>query len=282
MPSTLDEQLAALTLDSDSISRSPSSATSLSSSSSGSTEYFSDEDSRPSTPDRRPTPPRPSSPRPSTPDRRPSTPPRPSSTQRLYSYSSPTKSGLTQDWSEAAHATVGIPNASSHRLTPRRRKNKGTKTYVVFFGRVPGWYNTWAEVEALTQGVRGVLHQSYPTPSDAEAAFHYAEARLWTGVCTDSPQSSIPCAHLLPRQLPMPVSGPQTNSLHSGMWYTVYKGLAPGVYQSFLECGLNTAGIPGATYDAASSMDVASERFLNARRKGEVLTLSFPVARRIQ
>ncbi|KAJ7620616.1 hypothetical protein DFH06DRAFT_1341734 [Mycena polygramma] len=265
MASGLEEQLAAFTLDGGgSPSRSPSPVSSLSSSS-GSTEYFSDEGSRPSSPVRgAPTPPPPAL---------------VSSTQRLYSYGSPDNQALTQEWAKAAHATVGIPNTVAHRLTPRRRKNTSIKAYAVFFGRTPGWCTTWAEVQASTLGVRGALYQGYPTPSAAEAAYEYARSHFWIGVRSESRNSPIPCAHLLPIQLPAPLTEPETtiNSLHCGTWYVVYKGIAPGVYQSFLECGINTVGISGATYDSFDSRDIATERFTKARIAGE--TMSYPIPR---
>ncbi|KAJ6503460.1 hypothetical protein C8R47DRAFT_1210705 [Mycena vitilis] len=272
MSNTLEEQLGALTLNRTALSRSPSPTSSLSSST-VSTEYFSDEDS-PSEPTPARGPPVPAS--------RPCTPEPPThlpSSPRLYTYSSPSKRAVTHDWAEAAHATIGIPNAGSQRLTPRRRKNKPSNAYTVFFGRNPGWYNSWDQVQSSVQGVRGAIYQGYHSDSAASSAYEYARVRLWTGVCSTSPNAPLPWAHLRSRQLPVPFTGTdsETNTLHCGKWYVVYKGLSPGVYQSFLECGINTVGIRGSAHDAADSLDAATISFLKARDAGE--TASYPASR---
>jgi ribonuclease HI len=45
------------------------------------------------------------------------------------------------------------------------------KYYVVWTGRKPGIFNTWAECEAQTKGFQGARFKSFPTLSEAEAAY---------------------------------------------------------------------------------------------------------------
>ncbi|KAJ7840773.1 hypothetical protein B0H13DRAFT_2366056 [Mycena leptocephala] len=269
MTSSLEEHLAGLTLDeladltSDlTLSDSPSTESSLSSD--GSTEYFSDEgEELPHSPPRTlPPPPRTPSP-PSPSQHLPSNSP-----SQLYLYSSPGERRLTEDWSEAAHATIGVSNGNSKRLTPRSRHSTSIGAYAVFFGRIPGTYGHWDQAAPLTQNVRRVLFQGYKTLEDAEAAYNYAAARSWTGVCSTT-STPTPSSRLLRHQMPTPIDDEVTISpLHYGTWYTVYKGVEPGVYQSFLECGLHTAGLLGSTYDSADDEATARARFVAAHANG--------------
>ncbi|KAJ7655761.1 hypothetical protein DFH06DRAFT_1329193 [Mycena polygramma] len=264
MPS-LEHQLVALSLDD---SRSPSPA-SLSSSS-ASTEYFSDNE--PNTP--------PPSPPPS-----PRTPPRPSaaapstgallqspSPSRLYRFGSPGNQALTQDWSEAAHATIGRRDLTVQRVSASPRKPKKTKAYAVFFGLTPGWYLSWDIAGPLVTGVTGSIYLAYPSEPAARAAFEYAQSKSWTGVCTGR---SVPYEAVPHHGLPTPATEPLT-PLHCGTWYVVYKGIVPGVYQSFVECGLNTVGIAGATYDCSEDKDTALGNFARATTKGSTGRLYVP------
>ncbi|KAJ7130584.1 hypothetical protein C8R44DRAFT_872372 [Mycena epipterygia] len=242
---TLEERLARLSLAS-APSRSPSSTSSLSISS-GSTEYFSTGDD--------------DNPNPST--RRPSTPP--PRTPLL-----PESSRLD----EAADATIGVPHGRSRRLTPRGRKSQSNSGgYAAFFGRNPGW----REAQGATSGAPGAIFQSYLTPTDARAAFEYAQTRTWTGVT--SGHSAVPSARVAVARMPVPVSDEShTSPLHCGAWYIVYKGLLPGVYQSSLECALNTTGIRGCTFDSATDSTTATRHFLDVIRHGHTRTLPSPVS----
>ncbi|KAJ7922181.1 hypothetical protein B0H13DRAFT_2317790 [Mycena leptocephala] len=261
MTSSLEEHLAGLTLDeladltSDlTLSDSPSTESSLSSD--GSTEYFSDEgEELPHSPPRTPPPP----PRTPSPPAQASicllTRPRGSLELKLFR-------------SEAAHATIGVSNGNSKRLTPRSRHSTSIGAYAVFFGRIPGTYGRWDQAAPLTQNVRGVLFQGYKTLEDAEAAYNYAAAKSWTGVCSTT-STPTPSSRLLRHQMPTPIDDEVTISpLHYGTWYTVYKGVEPGVYQSFLECGLHTAGLSGSTYDSADDEATARARFVAAHANG--------------
>lgn len=48
----------------------------------------------------------------------------------------------------------------------------GKKYYVVWNGRKPGIYRTWAECEKQTKGFKGAAFKSFPTLEEAEKAFN--------------------------------------------------------------------------------------------------------------
>ncbi|KAJ6474622.1 hypothetical protein C8R47DRAFT_1221023 [Mycena vitilis] len=278
-----EHQLVAFSLDD---SRSPSPASSLSSSS-ASTEYFSDNE--PSTP--------PPSPPPSLARHRaPAQHHHPlglcCSRRRLQDFTAldrpATKHSrriglplpihhhvvLTSHFhrAEAAHATVGRREGTVHRVSPSPRQPKKTKVYAVFFGITPGWYPGWDVAQPLVSGVHGSVFLSYPSELTARAAFEYAQSKSWTGVCSDR---SVPYEAVPHHELPTPATEPLT-PLHCGTWYIVYKGIAPGVYQSFLECALNTVGICGSTYDSARDKNAALASFARSMARGDTARLVVP------
>lgn len=89
-------------------------------------------------------------------------------------------------------------------------------------------------MQVITSGSRGNIFQGYPTLQAARAAFEYAENQTWKGVTTAN--SIAPGTAMAPSQRPIPIAeipGPiETTPLHCGVWYIVYKGISPGVYQS--------------------------------------------------
>ncbi|KAJ7678329.1 hypothetical protein DFH06DRAFT_1317120 [Mycena polygramma] len=164
-------------------------------------------------------------------------------------------------FSPPLESVAALP-ATSVRLSSPRKRGAIRRAYAVFFGRTPGWYNSWAETNSMVSGAQGTLFQAYPSEDAAQAAYTHAEARSWTGVCSPSsfPYQAIPERH---RPTPAVISEP-LSPLHCGTWYVVYKGIVPGVYQSFLECGLNTIGISGSSYDSFVDKQVAFAQFAEA------------------
>lgn len=87
------------------------------------------------------------------------------------------------------------------------------------------------------------VHAGYISKSAADAAFEYAQQRGWTrstlqpssGLAGVSPSSTTP-------QMPVPISLEKMglserydnpiNNEQTSRWYTVYRGLRPGVYRS--------------------------------------------------
>lgn len=75
------------------------------------------------------------------------------------------------------------------------------KWYVVWHGHNPGVYGSWAEAGAQVQGVPGAKYKSFPTRTEAEAAFadHHA-AHIGTG----SPTKRTPKRTTLPADVRLP------------------------------------------------------------------------------
>ncbi|KAJ7238448.1 hypothetical protein C8J57DRAFT_1246521 [Mycena rebaudengoi] len=197
--------------------------------------------------------------------------------QRHYIYSSPTKSRETNAWDEAAHTTQGVSCGRATRVTKSKiSRSKKNAAYAVFYGQVPGTYQNWSpEIETKVAGARHTLYCGYSSIAAAKAAFEYAEICSWTRVCTSrSPSPSAPPSEAMP--LPVQESEP-SNPLHEDVpgskWYIVYAGIKPGVYQSSLECGLNTRGIRCSVYDSTPSKEEAFSGFATAFSAGRTRIL---------
>ena len=63
------------------------------------------------------------------------------------------------------------------------RRQGHQKAYVVFRGRRPGVYNSWAECHAQVNGFKGCLFQSYNTLDEAQDA--------WTSYSTNLQQHEV-------------------------------------------------------------------------------------------
>ncbi|KAJ6455649.1 hypothetical protein C8R47DRAFT_1228147 [Mycena vitilis] len=211
--------------------------------------------------------------------RTPPTPPPPyeqsasASRRRSYIFTSPRRTGRTNDWSEAAEATQGSPLALVRAVhQPRSRPaSRNPTAYVVFRGRNIGVRLTWREVQADTSGVRFSLQQGYRNEADAQAAFDHAHANGWT--CTSSEWAPTPITR---SQAPLPVTeeNPSPSHLSSRRpddpWYVVYAGVNPGIFPTSLECALNVLGISCSWYERAESYSAAVVAFHRALDRGEV------------
>ncbi|KAJ7846658.1 hypothetical protein B0H13DRAFT_2362899 [Mycena leptocephala] len=189
--------------------------------------------------------------------------------------------------SEAAANTQGVSRGRPLLLTKKPKKKKKGKYsgFAVFYGRVPGAYLTWAIVEPLIHGVHDALYKGYKSLTAAEAAFEYARSKSWVRVCTSRPPSPLARTPRDPQPAAIPLLPTPTgyceprNPLHGhndgdrspdSKWYIVYTGITPRVYQSFLECGLNTVGLSGSFYDSADSRDDAVAKYLLAYERGHI------------
>ncbi|KAJ7684869.1 hypothetical protein DFH06DRAFT_1313263 [Mycena polygramma] len=208
------------------------------------------------------------------------TPPRAQRAPRLYLFETPIARGLTTSWAEAADETQGVPGGSTRRLTPKKKRKPKSGGYAVFFGREPGAYRLWyGEAEPLINGVSGSLYQGYPTYDLATAAYEYARDQGWTRVLTTSRLVLLDSTVLPPiPRLPTPARPTDTiNPLHvegDGRWYVVTCGIVPGVYQSSLECSLNTLGLRCAVHDSFATKELALREFREASANGRVKRLS--------
>ncbi|KAJ7682144.1 hypothetical protein DFH06DRAFT_1318729 [Mycena polygramma] len=217
----------------------------------------------------------------------PRTPSPPPSGTRLYVYNSPTRSGHTTEWSEAAHHTQGSPQSRVKGIGKAHKKpRRHNKAYVVFYGLIPGVYDDWygadgAEVQV--SGVPGSVSQGYRSREEGEAAYTYAIAHNWTGVRRrrNSPNPTPP-TQISTLPVPFAPLDPTPNPLHgaanapSKLWYNVYAGITPGIYLSYLECSLNIAGLSCAAHDSAPSLSEARRRWNVAQREGRVKFLTHP------
>ncbi|KAJ7448469.1 hypothetical protein B0H11DRAFT_2247757 [Mycena galericulata] len=224
-------------------------------------------------------------PRPSTPSPRLTTTPHvaASAPGNLYEYHSPTKSGRTTDWGEAAHYSQGVPGGSVQNVgKPVKHRRPKPRAYAVFFGRQPGPYLRWSGANGASAQVTGVsaaIHQGYASQSEAEAAFAYAQTRGWTGTRPNGSQTIPTPINSVPTPVVLP-SVSFDNPLHGiagcdeTAWYVVYAGITPGIYRSVLECSLNTLGLPSAAHQSCASREEAQQRWENAKAAGHIRVLT--------
>ncbi|KAJ7102962.1 hypothetical protein C8R43DRAFT_1141084 [Mycena crocata] len=217
----------------------------------------------------------------------PVTPPRSSrANDTLYRYESPTQSGYTRAWAKAACATQSVPGGHVKAAVKGKRKHVKRAAFVVFIGTDPGAYEKWSEVQPLVKGISGNLYQGYSSMKAAVAAFDYAQQRSWTRKCpsrhASSSSATLTVAPAIPT-LPQPASLLELetpNPLHcddeDALWYVVYQGITPGVYQSNLECALNTVGLKGAVHDSWVEKEVAIAKYQQALLAGTVEVLLPP------
>ncbi|KAJ7602662.1 hypothetical protein DFH06DRAFT_1347914 [Mycena polygramma] len=193
-------------------------------------------------------------------------------------------SGNTSQRSEAAALSQGVPGALAVRQTKKRKPRKSCGGYAVFYGLIPGPYKDWSDAGPLVLGVPGSLCQGYRHYDTAVAAYEYARSKSWTRVC---PSRDSPISTRLPRRSAAPAAIPQLpepnyldepNPLRgddedADKWYIVYCGVTPGVYQSHLECSLNTVGLRRPVYDSVYGRDAAVALYLDALERGNVHVL---------
>ncbi|KAJ7601821.1 hypothetical protein DFH06DRAFT_1352007 [Mycena polygramma] len=190
---------------------------------------------------------------------------------------------VTSHWSEAASQTQGIAGCRPVLLTKKNKKKSRTPKggYAVFRGRQPGAYPDWNTAEQHVRGASGAVCQGYPTFDGAQAAYDYAFSRSWTRVCTSRPASpGLTTSAAIPA-LPTSADLEQRNPLHGyaegdddkQKWYVVYAGIDPGVYQSYIECALNTVGLSNAAFDSADDKDTAVAMYTFAVEHGDIRVL---------
>ncbi|KAF9020731.1 hypothetical protein BDZ89DRAFT_1043217 [Hymenopellis radicata] len=159
--------------------------------------------------------------------------------------------------------------------TQKRRKVK-TKhltdtppVIVVFIGLQPGVYSHWTLAAPQVLGVSGSVYFGYKTWPIAEKAFDYAVQRGWAFHIRGGRR--LPYTLIKPSPAPgHPFQTPLTHGITRKNWYCVYRGLSPGIYRSYLECALNTLGVPHGSFEAFRSRTVAHEKFRLAQERGEV------------
>ncbi|KAJ7664351.1 hypothetical protein DFH06DRAFT_1127796 [Mycena polygramma] len=210
--------------------------------------------STPSTPAPRGTPSAPST---------PTTPRRPANTPRSgYDVVSPAKTGHVVSWLEAGALTQGVRGAAAKKIGGRSHAARPRPgAYAVFYGGQIGPFLNWADVQRSITCHGPAIHCGFPNFEAATAAIDYARARGWTGDSTVTAPST---------PLPLP-SSYEENPLNCGpqdLWYAVCRGVAPGVYRSYLECALNTVGVPGNLCRSFETKEEAETAYTSAFTAG--------------
>ncbi|KAJ7041284.1 hypothetical protein C8F04DRAFT_1253347 [Mycena alexandri] len=194
----------------------------------------------------------------------------------VYYFESPSGRGYTSSWAVAGAETQGIRGGHVHTVSKGAKKKHVKKAaYTVFFGRVPGVFQTWEDVQLSVNGVSNAIFRGYSTIGAAHAAYAYARARSWTRVC-----GSVPLA------VPTPLTSPPVateveppNPLHGALddtWYVVYRGVSPGVYHSVLEALLNTVGLRNSLYEGVKGREEAFRRYREAQEQLSTAVLPPP------
>ncbi|KAF9018798.1 hypothetical protein BDZ89DRAFT_337655 [Hymenopellis radicata] len=172
---------------------------------------------------------------------------------------------LTDQWPKAAHQQQQ-GQTDIHRVTKKHRKRTGKPSaYVVFRGKKHGVYTNYEDVMAQIKGQAGVLHESYPTESQANAAYEYACRR------NDIVKITVPChMSVAPVCTSVVVQDPEVplytddTPLRSDSWHVVYTGTQPGVYRSYVEAALHCIHIPGAVNKKFDTLDKAKADYLQS------------------
>ncbi|KAJ6487670.1 hypothetical protein C8R45DRAFT_1097566 [Mycena sanguinolenta] len=215
-----------------------------------------DLDDTPTLPSSSPEPPH----TPSKPQVAKSTPLKPTPTPARYAMNSPAKSGYVATWFEVRTLTQGVPGVSVRSVVcTRRTREGGARAYAVFYGKEVGVFEDWNNAAKSTTG-HLAIHAGFPSLSSATAALEYAREKGWTG-------DSAPPANCPQTPLPIPSSyedNPLNSRSTTNGWYVVCRGIAPGVYRSWLEYSLNTTGLKGNLYNMFQTRAEAEDTFLEA------------------
>ncbi|KAJ7119399.1 hypothetical protein C8R46DRAFT_1050824 [Mycena filopes] len=206
-----------------------------------------------------------------------STSPRPITTPartqaRSYVVESPTTSGRVVGWFEAGSLTQGVTAASVHRDGGARNPQKPpAKAWAVFYGGTIAVFTEWAATHRSITVHSLAIYSGYRSEAAASAALEYARAKGWTADSTAA-RDPLPSTFTLP-------SAYDDNPLNSdpasgGLWYAVCRGIAPGVYRSYLECSLNTSGVKGNLASSFPTREAAEDAFQQAVSAGQVKCLS--------
>ncbi|KAK7002260.1 hypothetical protein R3P38DRAFT_3215412 [Favolaschia claudopus] len=176
----------------------------------------------------------------------------------LYHYYTPDGSGFTDDYHEACALTANVP----HAVFFQSGSAVDRSAYVLLIGAPEvGVYDNVAALKSAVESYPKAVYCGFPSRTAAEEAWTYARARGWTGdsvpLTLPTPKSDRPqplAAHYPPSPLNVGTS-----------WYTVTRGVNPGVYASYFESQLNVWNVPKASrmkYVTRALAEAAYERAL--------------------
>lgn len=117
-----------------------------------------------------------------------------------------------------------------------KRRNR---TYVVFKGRKPGIYTTWAEAEREVLGYSGAVHRSYNDISLAESAFE-----------SDNPNFGVEGGDM---------HGDLVAPGAAGKCYAVFIGRKIGIFSTQHEAEAQTESYPDGFYEIYNNTQEAIE-----------------------
>ncbi|KAJ7062986.1 hypothetical protein B0H15DRAFT_807851 [Mycena belliarum] len=193
----------------------------------------------------------------------PATPARTRPTSSLpsgYIVRSPQKVGPVLTWFEAGSLTLGMRAASVRRGAKKHPGSHKPRSgaYAVFFGGEVGVFEHWSDVQPRITGHGLAIYSGFKNVTAAEAALQYARSQGWTS--DSSPPTSDTRTHSTYTDNPL-------NSDPNSRWYVVCRGVRPGVYHSYLECSLNTSGVPGNLCNAFDTQAEAEQAFTQAEEQ---------------
>ncbi|KAF7967551.1 hypothetical protein HWV62_33950 [Athelia sp. TMB] len=197
-----------------------------------------------------------------------------------YGISSPSKQGVVMSWGTAGHHAlpsreskvklVGKPPWTFH--TPYQY-------HTIVKGRYPGVYKGhWYNFEDLVKHVPGANHKGFHTLADAKVAYiiayalGFVQATPARGFTDIGPPPTIQSmVSTTPSQEDIAAALSQTDSHSVGTtWYTVMKGVRPGVYPCWNVVAEFVTGISTATFRAFLSRADAEAAFEAAQQAREV------------
>ncbi|KAJ7686335.1 hypothetical protein B0H14DRAFT_2654350 [Mycena olivaceomarginata] len=171
-------------------------------------------------------------------------------TATTYTYYSPGRSGVSNAWSEAGHATQGVSHSSVRAVAKSKPRHPKSKAYVVFHGLCVGVFKKWCvsqdDVVNATSSVSSALQQGYASRAAAQAAYTLVQANDWTCV--------LPTMH---SSFAAPTGLTREPRADSELLFP------PERNDRCVECQLNVLGVQGAVYDSASSYQEAQLKFIN-------------------
>ncbi|KAJ7721968.1 hypothetical protein DFH07DRAFT_715001, partial [Mycena maculata] len=146
------------------------------------------------------------------------------------------------------------------------RSKPTSGAYAVFFGGEVGVFEAWEDTQRSITGHGLALFSGFPNVQAATAALEYARSMGWTA---DS-QSRPTAAAYVPAPGPCADNPLNVGAAGTGVWYAVCKGVTPGIYRSYLKCGLNVSGIKGALFSTFDTLEEAEGVLAEAQDAGWV------------
>ncbi|KAJ7729513.1 hypothetical protein DFH07DRAFT_781906 [Mycena maculata] len=170
-----------------------------------------------------------------------------------YTVSSPGKTTLhATNWFHASTLTKEARGPVARRVNKSTRNKPTSSTYTVFFGGEVRVFEAWEDAQRSVTGHGLALFSGFPNVQAATTALEYARSMGWTA------DSQLPPSTTASIPAPDPSADNPLNigAAGSGVWYAICKGVRPGIYCSYLECGFNVSGIKGTLF---STFDTCAE-----------------------